>query len=103
MTEYLAQRQAEHGHIAASTEWFPACSFLEDTARVLAGVVDDAVAGLYLLDGNPGWNFWDIATALNNATGQHWEVRQSCDFKWDNRLVDKGLPAIPLTRALRRL
>jgi dTDP-4-dehydrorhamnose reductase len=99
----LAQRQVEHGHIAASTEWFPACSFLEDTARVLAGVVDDAVAGLYLLDGNPGWNFWDIATALNNATGQHWEVRQSCDFKWDNRLVDKGLPAIPLTRALRRL
>ena len=103
MTEYLAQRQAEHGYIAASTEWFPACSFLEDTARVLAEVVDDAVAGLYLLDGNPGWNFWDIATALNSATGQHWEVRRCCDFKWDNRLVDKRLPAISLTRALRRL
>jgi dTDP-4-dehydrorhamnose reductase len=103
MTEYLAQRQAEHGYIAASTEWFPACSFLEDTARVLAEVVDGAAAVLYLLDGNPGWNFWDIATALNSATGQHWEVRRSCDFKWDNRLVDKGLPAISLTRALRRL
>jgi dTDP-4-dehydrorhamnose reductase len=103
MTEYLAQRQAEDGHIAASTEWFPACSFLEDTARVLAEVVDDAAAGLYLLDGNPGWNFWDIATALNSATGQHWKVRLCCDFKWDNRLVDKRLPGISLTRALRRL
>jgi dTDP-4-dehydrorhamnose reductase len=103
MTEYLAQRQAEDGFIAVSTEWFPACSFLEDTARVLAKVVDDAVAGLYLLDGNPGWNFWDIATALNSATGQHWEVRRSCDFKWDNRLVDKRLPSILLKRALRRL
>jgi dTDP-4-dehydrorhamnose reductase len=58
MVEYLAQRQAEHGHIAASTEWFPACSFLDDTARVLAEMVEVTPASLHLIDGNPGWSFW---------------------------------------------
>ena len=37
MVEHLARKQEEQGHITASTEWFPACSFLEDTARALAG------------------------------------------------------------------
>jgi dTDP-4-dehydrorhamnose reductase len=94
MVEHLAQKQAEHGHIAASTEWFPACSFLDDTARALAGALDGAPAGLYLLDGNPGWNFWQIAEALNRTTRSGWEVRECQDFRWNNRMVDPRLPPV---------
>jgi len=97
MVQYLAQKQAEHGHIAASTEWFPACSFLEDTARALAGVLDGFGAGLYLLDGNPGWSFWQITCALNQAMGAGWEVRESQDFRWNNRMVDKNLSIAAIT------
>jgi dTDP-4-dehydrorhamnose reductase len=93
MVEHLAQKQAEHGHIAASTAWFPACSFLPDTARVLADVLEQP-PGLYLLDGNPGWNFRDIAAALNAAMGGPWEVRASEDFRWNNRMLDPRLPAV---------
>ena len=91
MTEYLAQRQAEDGHIAASTEWFPACSFLDDTARTLADVIG-LTPGLYLRDGNPGWSFRDIAAALNTAMGSKWDVRSTPEFRWNNRMIDSGAP-----------
>jgi dTDP-4-dehydrorhamnose reductase len=97
MVEHLAQKQAEHGHITASTEWFPACSFLEDTARALAGVLEGAPAGLYLLDANPGWSFWRITCALNKAMDSGWEVRESQDFTWNNRMVDKNVPIASIT------
>jgi dTDP-4-dehydrorhamnose reductase len=94
MVEHLAQKQAEHGYIAASTAWFPACSLLDDTARALAGALEGAPAGLYLLDGNPGWNFWQIAEALNRTTRSGWEVRECQDFRWNNRMVDPRLAPV---------
>ena len=100
MVEHLAQKQAEHGHIAASTEWFPACSFLEDTARALAGALEGVKAGLYLLDGNPGWSFWQIACALNRAMGANWEIRPTSDFQWNNRLIDKRLAPVEISERL---
>ncbi|MFM8682680.1 MAG: sugar nucleotide-binding protein [Chthoniobacterales bacterium] len=96
MVEHLAQKQAEHGHIDASTEWVPACSFLEDTARGLAGALDGVPPGLYLLDGNPGWSFWQIACALNRAMEGGWDVRESKDFTWNNRMVDNRLGIISI-------
>jgi dTDP-4-dehydrorhamnose reductase len=89
MVEHLIRRQAEHGHIKASTEWFPACSFLDDTARSLVDVIG-LPPGLYLLDGNPGRSFRDIAAALNAALGSKWDVRSTQEFRWNNRMIDSG-------------
>jgi len=91
MVEHLAQKQAEHGHITASTEWFPACSFLDDTAMALSEALETSPPGLYLLDGNPGWSFWQIAVAVNRAMGANWDIRPTSDFQWNNRLIDKRL------------
>ena len=102
MVEHLAQKQAEHGHIAASTKWFPACSFLDDTARALAGALDQAAPGLYLLDGNPGWSFWQIAVALNRALNAGWQVRESRDFRWNNQLLDRRLGMFSVVDYLAR-
>ena len=96
MVEHLAQKQVEHGHITASTEWFPACSFSEDTARALAGALEGAAAGLYLLDGNPGWNFWQIAEALNRCMRAGWEVKEGKDFRWNNRMGDNVLRCVSI-------
>jgi dTDP-4-dehydrorhamnose reductase len=89
MVEHLAQKHAEHGHIAASTEWFPACSFLEDTARVLAGMLESAESGLFMIDGNPGWSFWQIVQALNQVMQASWDVRATEEFRYNNRLLDQ--------------
>ena len=102
MVEHLAQKQEEHGHIPASTEWFPACSFLEDTARALVGALETCPSGLYLLDGNPGWSFYRIACAVNQAMASGWEVRESQDFRWNNRMVDKNLKIPAITTVLGR-
>ena len=100
MFEHLAQKQAEHGFIAASTEWFPACSFLDDTARVLVETLEGAAADLYFLDGNPGLSFWQIACALSLKTDGKWEVRPTRDFVWNNRLNDKRLGRVDISTAL---
>lgn len=96
MVEHRAQKQAEHGHITASTEWFPACSFVEDTARALAGALQSAEADLYLRDGNPGWSFWQIVTALNQTMEAGWEVRECQDFRWNNRMMHNRLDSIAI-------
>jgi dTDP-4-dehydrorhamnose reductase len=95
MVEHLIRRQAEDGHIAASTDWFPACSFLDDTARALVDVLN-LPPRLYLLDGNPGWSFAKIANALKAAMGGPWDVRESKGFRWNNRMMDNKLPSFKL-------
>jgi len=100
MVEHLAQKQAEHGHITASTEWFPACSFLDDTARALSGALETSPSGLYLLDGNPSWNFWQISVALSRAKGEGWEIRPTSDFRWNNRLIDNRLNPVLISEKL---
>lgn len=99
MVEHLIRRQAEDGHIAASTEWFPACSFLEDTARTLADVLN-LPPRLYLLDGNPGWSFAKIANALNAAMGGGWDVQPNEGFRWNNQMSDKGLRSESIAQKL---
>ena len=101
MVAYLIARQTEHGRIAASTEWFPACSFLDDTARAVVEVLD-LPSGLYLLDGNPGWSFAQIAQGLNLAMGGHWDVRACDDFRWSNCMVDSKLTAASIALRLHR-
>lgn len=99
MVAYLIARQTEHGHIAASIEWFPACSFLDDTARALVDALD-LPPGLYLLDGNPGWSFREIAAALNAAVGGKWDIRPTQDFRWNNRMMTNALRMRSLEQVL---
>ena len=91
MVEHLFRQQAEQGHVAASTAWIPACSFVDDTAVALADAIDRA-PGVALLDGNPDWSFWRIASALNTALNGPWVIRASEDFRWDNRMRDPASP-----------
>jgi len=74
---------------------------LDDTARVLVETLGGAAADLYLLDGNPGLSFWQIASALSLKTDGNWEVRPTGDFVWNNCLNDKRLGHIDILRVLR--
>jgi len=66
----------------------------------LAGVLDWPTAGLHLLDGNPGWSFWQISDALNRTMAAGWEVREGKDFLWNNRMEDKNLQCRLITEVL---
>ncbi len=100
MVDYLIRRQAEHGAVGASTCWFPACSFLDDTARALADALEGVPAGLYHLDGNPGWSMHRIACALNRAMGSPWRVRTTEDLRMNTMVRDERMPNVSIAARL---
>ena len=102
MIDYLAARMTEHGEVRASTAWLPATSFLDDTAAVLADVVERP-PGLYMIDSNRGWSFYDIACALNQQHGEPWTITATDDFVYDQRLLDDDLDVPSLATRLPQL
>lgn len=98
MVDFLARTNRERGQIDASTRWFPGCSFLPDTAASLVHILLTLPPGLYHLDGNPGLNFFEIATSLNRLLGQPWKVLPVEGLVQNHRMLDPRVPVAPLSR-----
>lgn len=98
MGDYLDRTFKEHGRIEASTRWFPGCSFIPDTAAALLRILD-LPPGLYHLDGNPGLNFFEIATALNHLLGNPWQVTPVEGLVQNHRMIDRRVTVTPITAA----
>ncbi len=99
MVRHLLRQHAEHGHITASTRWFPACSFVDDTARALVDLLERGASGLYQLDGNPDWDFRRIVTALSRALDGGWDIRATEDVRLNTLMRDARLA--PASIAMR--
>ena len=102
MAAWCVAQMQQHGRIEASTRWLPACSFLEDTADALTDAVTRR-PGLYLVDGNDGWTFYDIACALAAKLRQPWRVVPTHAFAFDQRMHDPRLQLPPLRERLPAL
>ena len=85
------------GSVEASTRWLPACSMLEDTADALHRIATGR-AGLYHVDSNEGWSFYDIAMALRKRHGAQWDITPSFGRAYDQRLLDARL-SMPTLRS----
>lgn len=96
MLAHLERQHATEGHIAASTRWLPACSFLPDTADALIRLAT-APAGTYGLDSNRGWSYHTIVRALNARHGVRWTVEATDDFVYDQRMQDPRITLPPLS------
>ena len=99
MVDYLDRTHRERGQIDASTRWYPGCSFLPDTAAGLVHILTLA-PGLYHLDGNPGLNFFEIASGLNRLLGNPWKVVSVPGLVQNHRMLDPRVPVAPLTSRL---
>ncbi|GAA5185599.1 hypothetical protein GCM10025771_41850 [Niveibacterium umoris] len=93
MVAHAAREMASHGAIAASSRWYPACSFIDDTAAALLRLIA-APPGLYMLDSNRGATFAQILQALSQQYGLNWQVTPNEDYVYDQRLIDPrvGMP-----------
>lgn len=87
MLAALETQIREKGRVEASTRWLPACSFLDDTVRALQALAW-AEPGLYLLDANEHWSYYEIVRALNERHGGHWNVEPTEHFVFDQRMMD---------------
>jgi dTDP-4-dehydrorhamnose reductase len=99
MIDYLHRNQQQHGHVRASTRWYPATSFLEDTAAALIHVAS-LPADIYMLDANPSWTFYDIACALSRRHGNAWKIEPGGEFVHDQRMCDQRVPLPSLAERL---
>lgn len=102
MIDYFEQQSQAHGHVGASSRWWPACSFLADTAAALARAIT-APPGLYHLDGNERHTMLEIARALAALHGDRWRVVETTEPAQDQRLIDPRLGVAPLRQRLRAL
>lgn len=91
MIDFLATRARELGRVPASTRWYPATSFLDDTVDALIGLAE-MPPDVYMLDANERWTFYDIASALSRRHGGAWSVVPTDDFIFDQRMRDERVP-----------
>lgn len=101
MVHHLYDVAGHVGTVEASTRWFPACSFLGDTAAVLHGLIERSVGGTYLVDSNRRSSFFEIVSALNRIHGHPWRVEPIDEPILDMRMVDERIDAPPLTTRLQ--
>jgi dTDP-4-dehydrorhamnose reductase len=102
MIDFFEKKAVTGEGIAASHKWYPACSFVRDTAGALTWLAT-AKPGLYLIDSNTRWNFHQIASALNEKHGRRWKIITNDDFVFDQRMVDPRVPIPSLQRTLSTL
>ena len=102
MVDYFDRHMRQYGHIEASTRWKPACSFIEDTVKVLFALAKFP-PGLYMLDSNEKWSFFEIACALNELHGGKWTIIPDHNFIYDQRLLDDRIKMPSLNNRLKGL
>ena len=102
MIDFFEKQMTASGRINASRKWFPACSFVRDSAAALSWLAT-AKPGLYLINSNTRWNFHEIASALNKQHGDRWNIVANDDFVFDQRMIDPRVPIPSLQRTLPTL
>ena len=99
---HMAAWLANHGRVRASTRWIPACSMVDDTAAALLRIAR-ARPGIYHVDANEGWSFYDIACALKQRHNADWTIEATADRAYDQRLLDPRLELPSLASRLTEL
>jgi dTDP-4-dehydrorhamnose reductase len=100
MVDYLDRAFRAEKRLEASVHWYPACSFLVDTADGLRHIMVKLPPGLYHLDGNPGLNLYQIVMRLNRLLGEPWPVAPTMEPIQNNRLLDTRAAVAPITGRL---
>lgn len=88
MVAQLERAHHRDGFIEASTKWYPACSFLEDTVTGIIQIIENHSPGLYHLGGNPGFTYYEIAIRIKEMLERPWDIRPTTSFVYNNRLID---------------
>ncbi len=86
MVDYLDRTHREKGGVEVSSGWIPSAAYLGDAVEALYALCCDCPAGLYQLEGNPGWTFFQIATELNKRHGNAWNIVRKEEPRRDGRM-----------------
>ncbi len=101
MIDFLTRQQKEKGQVEASTGWIPSVAFLADTVEALYYLIREGRPATYQLEGNPGWSFFEIVTALNHLHGNPWTVVAKDEPRKDIRMLEDRVPMGKLDARLK--
>jgi dTDP-4-dehydrorhamnose reductase len=97
MVDYLHRTVGADGRLEISRRWYPACSFLADTAESLCTQFRGLQPGVYHLDGNPGLSLYEIAGQLKRLHGWDWSIVPIDEPSCNNLMQDERLTVRPIT------
>jgi dTDP-4-dehydrorhamnose reductase len=100
MVDYLYKQQIINGEIAASRNFYPSCSFLDDTAAALWQIANIPETGVFQVNSNFKWSFYEIAVALNHRHRHPWKIVSENGFQQDQRMLDDRIHMPPLEEKL---
>jgi len=87
MIDYLDQQMKQKGLVPASKNWYPSCSFLEDTAESIYDTVHRLPPDTYLINSNDRYHFYDIVSSLSIIHPSFKVVEQN-EFIQNNQMID---------------
>jgi dTDP-4-dehydrorhamnose reductase len=101
MIDYLYKQMDDQGFISASSLWYPSVSFLTDSAQAIYQIIHDLPSGLYQVNSNESYTFYEIVTYLRQY---HLEfiVRENKDFDADHRMIDDRVKIRKLSEIFKR-
>ncbi|SDX05844.1 sugar nucleotide-binding protein [Paenibacillus sp. CF384] len=95
MFDFLCRGQQEKGCIEASSQWYPSCSFLEETAAAVVDIALNDESNTYLLNSNRKYSFYDIVLYLKELHQQDWKVVETNALVRDDRMFDDRINMKP--------
>lgn len=102
MIDYLYKEMDQHGMIKASSLWYPSCSFMEDTAVGIYDAITNHQAGIYLINSNDSFSFYEIALKLSKIHPII-KVQEQKDFIQDTRMIDDRIQIHKLSMRFKAL
>ncbi len=90
MLWHFENEQNHRNFVSPSNKWFPACSFLKVTVIEIVRITNQEKLGLYMIDANDGFSFYEIARQLNHKHKNRWTIVHDDSYVFDQRLIDEN-------------
>ena len=97
----LIQKEiSEKGEIHASTNYYPALAFIEDTVAEIYRISVEYDSGLFMVDSNAELNYYDILSRLKVIYQKDWVIEKSIDFTYNQSMIDEKVKIPKLSERL---
>jgi dTDP-4-dehydrorhamnose reductase len=102
MIDYLYKEMEKSSVIKASSKWYPSCSFMEDTASGIYDAITNHKEGIYLINSNDHFSFFEIVNHLSKIHPTI-KVLEQKDFIQDIRMIDNRIKIKKLSERFKSL
>lgn len=87
MFQFFDQQIQSTGSIQVSDQFYPSCSFINDTVEAIANIALTMTPDLYFINGNHRWSLYDIAKKINSKYHLNWHIEKT-SFSRNDIMLD---------------